>query len=238
MPIDRGSKKAMPTEQETGGAPAPKEAWRLADEREELHARKRRLILEAAARAFAEGGYHQTSIDRIAKKLQVTKPTIYYYVKNKDELLFQIAQTVLNDLDEELAAIEIGNFPALDQLKIFFRVYAKLINSDFGYCMAFVSDSVLQPVSRAKLRRYKKEFELRVRKIIEEGRQDGTLQVADPRMFTFAIFGAFNWMPQWYARPGAQTVDEIVESFLDIFCGNLMPSGRGAAVRSESGQPG
>lgn len=198
-----------------------REAWRLAEDREETHARKRRLILEAAARAFAESGYHQTSIDRIAAELQVTKPTIYYYVKNKDEILFQIAQAALDDLDERIAAAQQDEFNALQNLKLFFRIYARIINSDFGYCMAFVSDNVLKAPARAKLRRYKKEFELRVRRIIEAGRQDGSLRVADPRLFTFALFGAFNWMPQWYAETGETALEEIVDGFLAIFCQNL-----------------
>ncbi|MFC3230513.1 TetR/AcrR family transcriptional regulator [Marinibaculum pumilum] len=201
-------------------------AWREADDREEMHARKRRLILEAAARAFAESGYHQTSIDQIAARLQVTKPTIYYYVRNKDEILFQIAQTALDDLDERIAAAQQGNETALQKLKLYFRIYARIINDDFGYCMAFVSDNVLKPPARAKLRRYKKEFELRVRHIIEAGRQDGTVQVSDPRLFTFALFGAFNWMPQWYSDAGEVELDRIVDHFLAIFCAGGIAPGR------------
>ena len=34
-------------------------------------------------------GYHNTSLDDIAAALEVTKPTIYYYVKNKEQLLFE-----------------------------------------------------------------------------------------------------------------------------------------------------
>ena len=43
----------------------------------------------AAARAFNEHGFHNTSLDDIAAALEVTKPTIYYYVTNKEQLLFE-----------------------------------------------------------------------------------------------------------------------------------------------------
>lgn len=193
------------------------DAWRQADDREETHARKRRLILQTAARAFAERGYHQTTIDRIAAELQVTKPTIYYYVKNKDEILFQIAQAALDDLDEKIAEAQREVASAAEQLRLFFRVYARILTSDFGYCMAFVSDNVLKPPARARLRRYKKEFELRVRRIIEAGRRDGSLPVSDARLFTFALFGSFNWMPQWYKERGEQDLETIVDTFLEIY---------------------
>ena len=49
---------------------------------------KREAVIHAAARAFNERGYHNTSLDDIAAALEVTKPTIYYYVENKEQLLF------------------------------------------------------------------------------------------------------------------------------------------------------
>ncbi len=50
---------------------------------------KREAVIRAAARAFNERGYHNTSLDDIAAALDVTKPTIYYYVANKEQLLFE-----------------------------------------------------------------------------------------------------------------------------------------------------
>ena len=46
-------------------------------------------MIQAAARAFKERGFHNTSLDDIAAALDVTKPTIYYYVANKEQLLFE-----------------------------------------------------------------------------------------------------------------------------------------------------
>ena len=50
--------------------------------REEQHRHKRMSILRVAARAFNTHGYYKTSLDKLAKELSVTKPTLYYYVKN------------------------------------------------------------------------------------------------------------------------------------------------------------
>src|SRR6516165_10289619 len=49
---------------------------------------KREAVIRAAARAFNARGYHNTAIDDIAAALNVTKPTVYYYVANKEQLLF------------------------------------------------------------------------------------------------------------------------------------------------------
>src|SRR5579871_2318708 len=69
-----------------GGAASP---WRASRERWRDRAVKREAVIRAAAQAFNRRGYHNTSLDDIAAALEVTKPTVYYYVSNKEHLLFQ-----------------------------------------------------------------------------------------------------------------------------------------------------
>ena len=64
-------------------------AWRAGRKRLRDHSVKRDAVVRAAARAFNERGFHNTSLDDIAAALEVTKPTIYYYVPNKEQLLFE-----------------------------------------------------------------------------------------------------------------------------------------------------
>ncbi len=47
-------------------------------------------MIRAAAHAFNRKGYHNTSLDDIAAALEVTKPTVYYYVTNKEQLLLSV----------------------------------------------------------------------------------------------------------------------------------------------------
>ena len=191
--------------------------WRSTDLRQEQHDKKRRLILVTAARIFAERGFHNTTIDHIAAALEVTKPTIYYYIESKEDILFQITSEALAELDQELQEGGETDLPAIERLQRFFRVYGRFMLTDLGICMAVVSDRSLNPESRRKLRLLKKEFQTRVRRIVEDGARDGTIVTDDPRMFSFALFGAINWAPQWYAATGAQEPDAIVAAILAIF---------------------
>ena len=45
-------------------------------------------ILKSAAAAFRRRGYHGASVDEIASALEMTKGNLYYYFKNKEEILF------------------------------------------------------------------------------------------------------------------------------------------------------
>src|SRR3546814_4325570 len=77
----------------------------------DLREAKREAVLQTAARAFAENGYHRTSLEEIAARLGVSKPTIYYYAQNKDDLVAAIAARALDeivaamDADEQSSAL-------------------------------------------------------------------------------------------------------------------------------------
>src|SRR6202035_4846815 len=63
--------------------------WKASHERQRDRELKRDAVVRAAAREFNRKGYHNTSLDDIAARLEVTKPTVYYYVTSKEQLLFQ-----------------------------------------------------------------------------------------------------------------------------------------------------
>src|SRR4051812_12882377 len=71
---------------ELATAPSP---WAARRQRGAGHALKRDAVILAAARAFRERGYHNTSLDDLAASLRVTKPTLYLYVPGKEAILFE-----------------------------------------------------------------------------------------------------------------------------------------------------
>jgi AcrR family transcriptional regulator len=55
---------------------------------------KRRAILDAATRMFSQHGVRRASVDLIAERAQVAKPTIYAYFDGKDELFAAVCADV------------------------------------------------------------------------------------------------------------------------------------------------
>ena len=68
--------------------------------RAEQREMKRLAILRVAAETFNRAGFHQTTLTDLAKQLNVTKPTLYYYVKNKDDILGGILEIAMVQLRE------------------------------------------------------------------------------------------------------------------------------------------
>jgi AcrR family transcriptional regulator len=211
-------------------APADTSPWPVRNSRQRTRDVKREAVIRAAARAFSERGYHNTSIDEIAAALNVTKPTIYYYVANKEQLLLEC---ILTGLERVLAPFRRPRPPgvsAREQLNETIRHYAQAIASEFGGCMVRAEDLGLAPASLARIKKLKSEIDHAIRQLLEEGTRDGSIETHDLKMSAFALAGALNWIAHWYRENQSMTAAEIAEAFVRIF--NL-----GLAPRAELAQP-
>src|SRR5688572_16232067 len=67
-----------------------KRAWGDAiQNRDEQFEMKRQVVLRTAARTYSKRGFYETTLTDIADELNISKPTLYYYFKSKDEILFE-----------------------------------------------------------------------------------------------------------------------------------------------------
>jgi TetR/AcrR family transcriptional regulator len=77
-----------------------------------IRARKKRekkhrveSIIDSAKRVFFKKGYLKATMDEIARGAEITKPTIYQYFKNKDDLFFSLMTPVIDDIGVQLEKI-------------------------------------------------------------------------------------------------------------------------------------
>jgi AcrR family transcriptional regulator len=124
-----------PRSKDRAGSPAPLPASPWAGGRRRLRERalKREAVILAAARAFRARGYHNTSLDDLAAGLEVTKPTLYLYVPNKEAILFECFRAGLAQIQATLDGCERARGPARERLFAFIRGYAAAIVGDFGW---------------------------------------------------------------------------------------------------------
>ncbi len=130
---------------------------------------KREAVIRAAARAFNARGYYNTSIDEIAASLNVTKPTIYYYVANKEQLLLECIMTGLERVLEPFRRPPLPNATARERCNDMIRHYAQAIASEYGWCMVRAEDLGLGQESIAQIKKLKSEIDRGIRRLLEEG---------------------------------------------------------------------
>lgn len=224
-------KKIVKAKTPPAQAPAVASPWGNASQRELQREAKRQAVLQAAAQLFNERGFHATSLDDIAARLHVTKPTLYYYVKNKDEILLQCVNQGLEMMLEGIEVSRASGGKALDQLMTCMRVYGRIVTQDFGMCLIRVGDEQLPLESRNELRRMKSAIDQEFRRLVAEGVAEGSLQPCDPKITAFVIAGALSWIARWYQPGGEYTAEQVAAQCIDTLLGGVLrrPAKRSAA---------
>lgn len=196
--------------------------WASAPDREQQREAKRHAVLSTAAQLFNEKGFHATSLDDIAARLNVTKPTLYYYVKNKDQILIECVRQGLDVMLEGIEASRAAGGKAIDQLMTCMQVYARIVTMDFGMCLIRVGDEQLPPDSRKELRCIKSAIDQEFRRLVAEGVAEGSLQPCDPKMTAFVIAGALSWIGRWYQPGGEYTPEQVVQQCIATLCDGVL----------------
>jgi AcrR family transcriptional regulator len=185
--------------------------------REEQSNLKRLAILRTAAQLFNEQGYRETSLNELASRLKVTKPTLYYYVKNKDDILRQVLQQAMLDIDPIIAHAEETGTNGLDKLRLFVQQYVVWLTGDFGKCLVLSGITPLEQASRNDLRPSFKRIDMSVRKMFMEGMQDGSINPRDAKVAAFALFGAMHWVTSWFRADGELNPAQIADEIFSVF---------------------
>jgi AcrR family transcriptional regulator len=184
---------------------------------------KRDAVVRVAAQAFKEHGFHNTSLDDIAAALEVTKPTIYYYVTNKEQLLFECFVAGLEPILSALRESRASDAPARERLSSVLRHYAQAVASDLGWCLVRAEHQDLSEPMSSRVRALKVEIDQGIRRLLKDGVKDGSIQPCDVKMTAFALAGALNWLPHWYREKQAMSAAQIADAFVTIFEEGLRP---------------
>lgn len=182
-------------------------------QRKQRHDVRRETIVQQAALCFNRKGYHGTTIDDIARELKVSKAALYYYVKNKEEILFRCHEMSLDMALEGLRRAEQLPLPADEKLRIALQHYIEAMTDRLKACVVLLEEGMLSRSLHRRIVRRRDEYERALRLLVSDGVASGVFVECDPRMAVFVILGAVNWIPKWYRPEGAlpgKTIAEMV----------------------------
>jgi AcrR family transcriptional regulator len=212
---------ALPTSA-AQSAPSP---FRTREEKMRDRAEKRDAVLRAAVRMFNARGYHATSLDDVAASLGISKPTIYHYLGNKEQVLTECVSRGVEPLRLAAEAAKSEPGSGLERLRRFLLHYARTNMDDFGRCMVRTGDELLSPEGAAQIRARKRDIDDALRTLIADGAADGSIAPVDVKMTAFALAGALNWPARWHDPAGPMTPDAIAAALVDVLIGGLAPRG-------------
>lgn len=179
--------------------------------------RRRLLIVAKAADLFDDVGYTQTSMDDIARSVQMAKPTLYHYFSGKDEILFSIHEEFLDLLISRQGEREALELPASGEIFEVMADILDLMDTHRGHVRVFFEHHrELPDDKRAVVAKKRSEYQAYVTRLIEKGIRDGEFRPTDAVLTTLAIFGMCNWAYQWYSTDGELSPREIAGRFWDL----------------------
>src|SRR6266571_4648158 len=178
-------------------------------------------ILKSAAAAFRRLGYHGATVEEIAAALQMKKGNLYYYFRNKEEILFACHQYSLDRLTELLEAITRSEIGPDQKLRQLITAFVHTILDELHGTALFLDLEALTPAHLKTVIARRDQFERGVRRLLEDGIDSGQFTAGNPKLLAFALFGAVNWIPRWFNPEGPATSQEIADLFADFFIRGL-----------------
>lgn len=189
--------------------------------KDEQYGLKRAAILRTAGRMFNQKGFRGTSLNDLAEELQVTKPTLYYYIENKEDILFQCLHTAIIELLEQTDAIQASERNGIEKLTAFIHLFISVFDDEFGRCLARPGPEPLSSKYLAQIEPLYVRLDSAMRQMIDDGIADGSMRPCNSKVTAFTLFGAINWMTRWYHPEGEMTTREVADQMARLFCDGL-----------------
>jgi len=180
--------------------------------------------LDATSKLMVEKGYHGTSIRKISEKVGIQSSTIFYYFKNKDDILNSILKELNSVFVDELKEIvENNDINGTQKLKNLFSSYLGLIPEKKDALKVFLNESKhLKGESRTLFKENEHSYFNMIEQILKQIQEEKpqSFPEIDLRLFARVVYGICNWSLMWYQEEGKYNIDEIVDYYMKILVGN------------------
>lgn len=183
---------------------------------------KKREILRSAAGAFRRSGFQGASMEDISAALGMHKGNLYYYFRNKQDLLYFCQDHSLDRMLGEAARIEALRAPADTKLAKLIDAHLRCILDELDGAAAHLEVSALASAQLRRIVVKRDRYEAAIRRVVEAGVRSRVFGPCDPKLAALAILGALNWAAKWYRPEGPQSVDDISKTFSSILIRGLL----------------
>jgi TetR/AcrR family transcriptional regulator of autoinduction and epiphytic fitness len=189
------------------GVPVP------TDRRVRRKARRVNAIMQMTARVVAERGYHNTSVEEIADRLDVAKPTIYHYFDGKEQLVFAALEGCAHYVSTALNAVANADGSPIARFRDLVRRNIQLIAVEYPEMSRLFNQPQDWPEQLASaVREWQHEHDAIYRRVMAEGIESGELYVQNASLTRACLYGAIAMIPSWVERHGGDLdLDEATE---------------------------
>lgn len=188
---------------------------------------RKQEIVDTAAQIFKTKGYEATSIQDVADAVDILKGSLYYYIKSKDDLLYEVIQEVHERGLENLESSQQVGENALERLHAFVYRHVTFNADNLTKMTVFFHDfRSLSPDRKEEIVKERDQYDHYLRDLIAEGKVEGVFRDdVDPKLAAFSILGSMNWLYQWYRPDGPRSIEEIADEMATMAVNSLKADG-------------
>jgi TetR/AcrR family fatty acid metabolism transcriptional regulator len=202
-------------------------------ERSTAQEEKRRVILAAAVRVFAQRGYHTSRVGDIAEEAGIAHGLLYHYFSSKEEVLETIFRENWRILIEAFRQVEHSGTSPLEQIEGMAKILLRSWRADPDLVRVMIREVARSPHLQGQVDEIREAF-LIIRRVIERGQAEGQLRPElDPRLASWVLYGSLEEILTGWALGelphGDEDVARAERTVLDLLCGGLaVPAAVGA----------
>ena len=191
-------------------------------------------IIDTAAEIFHEQGYSETSVHDIAEAVGILKGSLYYYIRSKEDLLFQVLSDVHDAFKGIVERTRAIDGPAVERLHYYVREHVIFNTQNVTKMAVFYHDyRALSEEPLAEIVERRRFYEDYLRDLIREAQEEGSVnRDLDPKLAAFTLFGMMNWVYHWYSPAGVWTPDQIGEQVASMAIDGLGGARAGAKPKA------
>jgi len=188
---------------------------------------RRQEIVMAAFQAFTENGYDKTSMDEIVRMSGLSKGTLYWYFKSKQELYAAVLSMVMEGygtaFDQTLEQTVEQN--AADRLRaVVIQTQREVV--DNPQFMALITDFFTQAWQlefiQGAFTQFYQSFMTSLAEIIQQGINEGLFRAVDPHQTASAFVGSLDGIMLQTLLDHDWEIGAVIELWGDIFVRGLM----------------
>jgi AcrR family transcriptional regulator len=196
---------------------------------------RKREILDAASRVFRRRGLQATGMRDIAAELGMAVGNLYYYFKDKGELLAFVQEDALAGLLDLAALVRGTDLRADAKLFRLIEEHVVRLNEGTPGSLAHLEVEALGESWRRELQERRDEYERAFRDTLEEGIAAGVFRPVDPKVSALAILGAVNWTVKWFRPDGGKSAREIGREQAELLVRGVLAVGVEIAAPDDGG---
>jgi AcrR family transcriptional regulator len=175
-------------------------------------------IIDAAARVFAERGYHGTTTQAIADVLGMRQASLYYYFPSKEAALEEVCARGTDGFVEAAERVAQQDLPSLEKLAGLIAAHLAPIETMPDYVRVFINERRYLPdASRKRIGRKSRRLERCFEQVIQAGIDDGSIRPGtDARLAMLAVLGMCNAAINWRASDRSRDTQSIAAGFAQL----------------------